>query len=145
MIALELLENIPSSLSVLGLGWRRCYQWFELFPTPALDEALGHALRMLPNRCPQLAHTRLLMEWIKGFADEDRMGRCGTRSNRDHAALGYLSSDIHDAFVPRCVIRGCSEVAMDPEIRLEFCCVGIESGLIWFTKVTSIALGDATM
>ena len=74
-------------------------------------------------------------------SDEDRMGRCGTRSNRDHAALEYLSSEVHDIFVPRCVIRGCSEVAMVPEIRIQFCCVGIESGLISFKK----SLGDATM
>lgn len=88
----RLLENMPRSLTVLSLtGGAQDTS----IPYPIrTDESLGHALRKLPYRCPQLAHVRLNM--VQKIVDEDQMGRCGMLSIHTHAALECLSSKIKD-------------------------------------------------
>ena len=112
----RLIENMPRSLTVLSLDGGACIT--SGFPSTAQDKSLGHALRKLPDRCPQLAHVRLQID--QRVEDQDRMGRCGTLSIHTHAALEYLSSRILDTFVASCVVRGCSNTAlMDPELTNE--------------------------
>ena len=109
----KLIENMPRSLTVLDLNGGGATG--DGFPSTAQDQSLGHALRKLPDRCPQLAHLRLCM--CQSVADEDYMGRCGSLSIHNPAALKYLSSRIHDTFIPICVTHGCSTAApLDPEL-----------------------------
>lgn len=104
----RLLENMPPSLTVLSLNGGA--QDTDVPDAVRTDELLGHALRKLPYRCPQLAHVRLNM--IQQIVDEDQMGRCGMLSIHSHAALESLLSKIKDTFVTNCVARRCNEVAL---------------------------------
>lgn len=109
----RLIENMPRGLRVLSLSGGANGTRF-----PRTDESLGHALRKLPDRCPQLAHVRLTMD--QRIVGEDHMGRCGTLSIHTHAALEYLSSKIKDTFVTGCVARRCDRTApMGPELTDE--------------------------
>ncbi len=109
----KLIENMPRSLTVLDLNGGGATG--DDFPNTAQDRSLGHALRKLPDRCPQLAHVRLAM--CQRVADEQDMGRCRTLSIHNHAAVKHVSSRIHDTFVPFCVAHGCGTAApLDPEL-----------------------------
>lgn len=79
----RLIEKMPRSLTVLSLDGGGSVD--GNFYGTVQDESLGHALRRLPDRCPQLAHVRLNM--FRRVVDKDVMGRCGTLSITNHAAL----------------------------------------------------------
>ena len=112
----RLVEIVPRSLTVLSLDGGAC------FSNPSVDQeqdkSLGDALRKLPDRCPQLAH--VLLKTYQTVEDQDQMGRCGTLSIHNHAALEYVSSNIKDTFVASCVARGCKDTKLrDPDLANE--------------------------
>lgn len=98
---------MPRSLTVLSLDGG---SYTRGYPGVEQDKSLGHALRKLPNRCPQLAHVRLQLE--QRVEDQDHMGRCGKLSIHNHAALEYVSSNIKDTFITSCVARGCNDTEL---------------------------------
>lgn len=111
----RVLEKFPRSLIVLSInaGAKATRD-----PGTVKDGSLDHALRKLPERCPQLAHVRLFMD--QRVVAKDQLSRCGTLSIDTHAALDYLSSRIKDTFIPGCVARGCNSTApMDPVLTLK--------------------------
>lgn len=111
----RMIENVPRSLTVLSLNGSA---YARHYPTLQQDKSLGHALMKLPNRCPQLAHVRL--ELVQRVEDQDHMGRCGTLSIHNHAAVEYLSSNIKDTLATICVARGCNNPRpMDPSLTNE--------------------------
>lgn len=81
---------MPRSLTVLSLDGGGSVD--GSFRSTVQKESLGHALRRLPDRCPQLAHVRLNM--FRRVVDKDVMGRYGTLSIRNicHRKLRTLWS-----------------------------------------------------
>ena len=125
---------MPRSLTVLSLDGGACTGYPSI--EQEQDKSLGHALRKLPDRCPQLAH--VLLKIYQTVEDQDHMGRRGTLSVHNHAALEYVSSNIKDTFVTNCVARGCNNTGpMDPDLTNEI----LQSWhRLWFQPISNIDL-----